>query len=74
MEQTQEIVNAPSNEQKPVRALILPGGGGRGAYQVGVIKALYERGLEFAMAFGKSIGGINATLLVQGRIERIEEL
>ena len=65
MEQTQETVNAPSTESKPVRALILPGGGGRGAYQVGVIKALFERGLEFDMAFGTSIGGINATLLAE---------
>lgn len=24
---------------KPIRALVLPGGGGRGAYQVGVVKA-----------------------------------
>ncbi len=74
MEQTKETVNAPSTEHKPVRALILPGGGGRGAYQVGVIKALFEHGLEFDMAFGTSIGGINATLLAQGQLKRLEEL
>ena len=48
---------------KPMRALVLPGGGGRGAYQVGVVKALLERGIEFDLAFGTSIGGINAALL-----------
>ncbi len=74
MEQTKELISTPGTENKPVRALILPGGGGRGAYQVGVIKALVERGLEFDMAFGTSIGGINATLLAQGQLKRLEEL
>ncbi len=56
------------------RALVLPGGGGRGAYQVGVVKALFEKGLKFDMAFGTSIGGINAAVVAQGGIERLEEL
>lgn len=50
---------------RPFRALVLPGGGGRGAYQVGVSKALMERGIEFDLAFGTSIGGINATLMTR---------
>lgn len=68
--------NQPSTEYKerPKRALVLPGGGGRGAYQVGVAKALKENGIEFDYAFGTSIGGLNATLLAQGNIERLEEL
>ena len=57
-----------------MRALVLPGGGGRGAYQVGVAKALFERGLEFDLAYGTSIGGINASLLAQGSLARLEEL
>lgn len=65
----------PAKEQfKPIRALILPGGGGRGAYQVGVVKALIKRGLKFDYAFGTSIGGINAALIAQGSLERLEEL
>jgi NTE family protein len=56
------------------RALILPGGGGRGAYQVGVAKAMQEVGLEFEMAFGTSIGALNAALIAQGGIKRLEEL
>lgn len=59
---------------KPMRALVLPGGGGRGAYQVGVVKALLERGIEFDLAFGTSIGGINAALLAQGSLQRLEKL
>lgn len=59
---------------RPFRALVLPGGGGRGAYQVGVAKALHERGIEFDLAFGTSIGGINATLMAQGNMKRLEDL
>lgn len=57
-----------------MRALVLPGGGGRGAYQVGVVKALREAGVTFDLAYGTSIGGINATLMAQGSYARLEEL
>lgn len=63
-----------SEEKKIKRALVMPGGGGRGAYQVGVCKALYESGLKFDMAFGTSIGAINATFLAQGELRRLEEM
>ncbi|MBP9090971.1 patatin-like phospholipase family protein [bacterium] len=59
---------------RPMRALVLPGGGGRGAYQVGVTKAFKEAGIEFDLAFGTSIGGINASLYAQGNQTRLEEL
>jgi len=59
---------------QPKRALVLPGGGGRGAYQVGVAKALTEHGIEFDFALGTSIGGLNATMIAQGDIKRLEEL
>ncbi len=59
---------------KPMRALVLPGGGGRGAYQVGVIKALREAGITFDLAYGTSIGGINASIYAQGDHGRLEEL
>ncbi len=59
---------------RPFRALVMPGGGGRGAYQVGVAKALFERGLEFDLAFGTSIGGINATFMAQGSMARLEDM
>ncbi|MDR3616055.1 MAG: patatin-like phospholipase family protein [Candidatus Obscuribacterales bacterium] len=58
----------------PKRALVLPGGGGRGAYQVGVAKALKEKKIEFDFAFGTSIGGLNATMLAQGQLDRLEAL
>jgi NTE family protein len=56
------------------RALVLPGGGGRGAYQVGVAKAFQEVGIQFDLIFGTSIGAINGTMIAQGSIDRLAEL
>jgi NTE family protein len=53
--------------QNPKAALILPGGGARGAYQVGVLKAIQEicSGCEnpFPIICGTSAGAINAAVL-----------
>jgi NTE family protein len=52
---------------RPLCALVLPGGGARGAYQVGVLKALAEvstpGGNPFAVICGTSAGAINAAVL-----------
>lgn len=71
-----EYTVSPSStgKERPRRALVFPGGGGRGAYQVGVAKALLEQGITFDLAFGTSIGGINASFIAQGDIRRLEEL
>jgi NTE family protein len=60
--------------ERPKRALVLSGGGARGAYEIGVLKALCEQGVNYDLAFGTSIGGINAAFFAQGKIGRIEEL
>ncbi len=47
-------------------ALMLPGGGARGAYQVGVIKAIMEimpSGFNFPIVNGTSAGAINAVVM-----------
>lgn len=51
--------------------LVLAGGGGKGAYQVGVLKALKEKGLldEVTAISGASIGAVNAMLYAQENIE-----
>ena len=43
--------------------LVLQGGGALGAYQLGVIEALLERGIEPNWVIGTSIGAINAALV-----------
>lgn len=55
-------------------ALVLEGGGARGAYQIGAYKALKEEGYEFNAVIGTSIGAINAALIAQGDEEKLEEL
>ena len=69
---------------KGLPGLVLPGGGARGAYQVGVLKALaavmdQERS-PFPVIAGISVGAINAAALAQraddfvGAVERLERL
>ncbi len=49
--------------------LALEGGGSRGAYQMGVVKGLRERGYEFDGFVGTSIGALNAAALAQGDLD-----
>jgi predicted acylesterase/phospholipase RssA len=56
------------------RALVLTGGGARGAYQAGVIQGLYDRGERFDLICGTSIGAVNGALVAQGNLDVLEEL
>jgi len=49
--------------------LVLEGGGGKGAFHIGVIKALIEDGYTFDVAAGTSVGAMNAALIVQNDFE-----
>ncbi len=46
-------------------AVVLAGGGSRGAYQIGVWKALREMGMEYQLVTGTSVGALNGALMVQ---------
>lgn len=46
-------------------ALVLSGGGAKGAYQVGVMKELMDRGIFFDLVTGSSIGAFNGALFVE---------
>lgn len=55
-----------SSDNSIKTALMLPGGGARGAYQVGVIKAIMEfmpNGFHFPVINGTSAGAINAVVM-----------
>ncbi len=54
--------------------LVLAGGGVRGAYHIGVWKALRELGIEITAAAGTSIGAVNAALAAQGEYEAAQKL
>ena len=54
--------------------LVLEGGGTRGAYQIGVYKALMESGVEIGGVAGTSAGALNGAMIVQGEYEKAYEL
>ncbi len=47
------------------RAIVLSGGGSKGAYQIGVWKALRRLGKKYDIITGTSIGAVNGILMVQ---------
>ncbi|MEF2245299.1 patatin-like phospholipase family protein [Paenibacillus sp. IITD108] len=53
-----------------VLGLALEGGGAKGAYHMGVVKAYLEMGHSFGAVVGTSIGAINAAIIAQGDFER----
>ena len=56
------------------RALVLCGGGSRGAYEIGAYKALQEAGYTFDIIVGTSIGALNGALIAQGEIDFLNNL
>jgi NTE family protein len=51
--------------------LVLEGGGVKGAYQVGALKALDELGIKYDGIVGTSIGALNGAALLQGGFEML---
>lgn len=60
-------INANRNGGRPTVAVVLPGGGARGAYEIGALSvllpALEARGERVSVWCGTSVGAINATTL-----------
>ncbi len=64
---------------KPRLAFVLSGGGGRGALQVGALRALFEAGIFPEMLVGTSIGAANAAFIALhgmslGSVDRLVEV
>ncbi len=56
------------------RAIVLSGGGTKGAYEIGVWRALKELDIRYEIVTGTSTGSINAALMVMGDYEKAESL
>lgn len=54
---------------KKKTALVLSGGGSRGAYQIGVWQALSELGIRIDMVTGSSVGAVNGAAIAQNLLE-----
>lgn len=58
-----------------MKALVLSGGGGRGAYELGVYKAFVEAGRAFDLLSGTSVGAITAVAIASGLgVDELEAL
>jgi NTE family protein len=65
----------PSDTQRDApMALVLSGGGAKGAYEAGVAAAFVERGLPIRLVAGSSAGALNAAMIAAGRADRLEAL
>ena len=52
------------------RAVVLSGGGTKGAYEIGVWRALRELSVDYQIVTGTSIGSINGAMMVMGDYEK----
>ena len=59
---------------KKKTALVLSGGGSRGAYEAGAWQALTELGIEIDMVTGTSVGAINGAMVAQQDLENTVKL
>ena len=60
---------------KATFGIVLAGGGGRGAYQIGCWKKLKELGLDrFSVISGTSVGALNAALIAAGDVPQAVRL
>lgn len=64
----------PAPEAGKRRALVLSGGGGRGAFECGVIEALSEIGWTPNVLVGTSIGSMNAAVWAVGGAEGVKQM
>lgn len=55
-------------------ALVLSGGGSRGAYEIGVWQALTELDVDLSMVTGTSVGALNGAVIAQGDLEQARRL
>jgi NTE family protein len=53
---------------------VLSGGGARGAYQIGVWKALKDCGIEIGGVYGTSVGALNSMAVAMDKFEDAREL
>lgn len=62
------------NAVRKKRALVLGGGGARGAYELGVWQALREIGWQFDIVTGTSVGSINGAIIATDDFDTAEEV
>lgn len=74
-----ELTQQPQQPQGGGLGLVLSGGGAKGAYQAGVLRALTEEGVVATHLAGASIGALNGALVAaaptqQAAVEHLQQL
>jgi NTE family protein len=65
----------PRGPRRPKVAFVLGGGGHHGAYEVGMLRALFEREIKPKLVVGTSVGAINgAAIAASPTLETVERL
>lgn len=57
-----------------MRGIALEGGGAKGSFQIGAMKALRDLGIDYQAIAGTSIGAINGAMIAQGKLDFLESL
>ncbi|QLQ08230.1 MAG: patatin-like phospholipase family protein [Anaerolineae bacterium] len=58
----------------PTTAIVMSGGGSKGAFQVGALKRMYEVGIRPQIVCGTSVGALNGAKLAENSETVISEL
>jgi NTE family protein len=70
---TPVLADCPPDLSSPQpTALVLSGGGAKGAWEAGLAYALVQAGLPIRLIAGSSAGALNAVMLADGRLDRLE--
>jgi len=56
------------------KALVFSGGGGKGAYEIGVWKALSDLDVDIGGVYGASVGSINGAAVIMDDFKRVRDL
>lgn len=56
------------------RGIVLSGGGTKGAYEIGVWRALRELSVDYQIVTGTSIGSINGAMMAMGDFDKAEQV
>ena len=54
--------------------ICLAGGGAKGSYEAGVIRALFDRNIEFTSISGTSIGAVNGYYMYTNNVEKLSDM
>ncbi|MCW9708761.1 patatin-like phospholipase family protein [Fodinibius salsisoli] len=55
-------------------ALVLSGGGAKGAFQVGALEVFFERGYQFDVLSGVSVGALNGAMIATQQFKELQRL